>query len=436
MDIFVATLFPLLYQNFLTTSLVKRAIDKKIFSVSILNMFDAVPPGKRIDSPIVGHGAGMLLGAPILEKTIESVVTQNKGKKPFTIFFSPHGKQLNQTILKDLSSRIKIEEKNLLLLSGRYEGFDARAEEAYADEIISIGDYVLCGGDLPVMVFIEGFIRLLNGVVGNQDSVNSDSFSDALLDCPHYTAPDIWHDKKIPSILKTGNHKAIADWRTEQAIDRTLISNWSWVRKQKISQSLKKKIKEKIPNHYCALLHNDVILKDGSVGNSTITSIDIHDIARSSKTYGVKKYFLITRLAAQSQLAENFLDFWKDEEAVFLNRSRAEVLASVTVKKEIKDCVEYIEKIEGVSPILVVTSSRREIPHERMITFHDQGKLWREKRPILFIFGTSHGINPEVMDNCDYRLVPLEGLEEFNFLSVRSAVGIVLDRWLGFNYCY
>ncbi len=436
MNIFVTTLFPLLYENFLTTSLVKRAIDKKIFTISVLNMFDAVLPGKRIDSPIVGHGAGMLLGAPILEKTVQSVIAQNKGKKPFTIFFSPHGKQLNQTILKNLSFRLKAEEKNLLLVSGRYEGFDARAEETYADEIISIGDYVLCGGDLPIMVFIEGFIRLLDGVIGNQDSVGSDSFSDALLDYPHYTSPDVWQDKKIPSILKTGNHKLIADWRTEQAIDRTIISNWNWTRKQKISQSLKKKIKQRIPNHYCALLHNDVVLKDGSVGQSTITSIDIHDIARSSKTYGIKEYFLVTRLAAQSQLAENFLDFWKDDEAACLNRSRAEVLAFVTVKKEIEDCIEHIKKIEGMSPILVVTSSRREIPHEHMITFHDQGKLWREKRPILFIFGTSHGISPEVMNSCDFRLIPLEGLEEFNFLSVRSAVGIVLDRWLGFNYCY
>jgi tRNA (guanine37-N1)-methyltransferase len=436
MNIFIATLFPSLYENFLATSLVKRAIEKNIFHVSLFNMFDTVLPGKRIDSPIVGHGAGMLLGAPIIEKTVESATSKNNGKKPFTIFFSPHGKKLDQTILKNLASKIQEQGNNMLLVSGRYEGFDARAEEVYADEIISIGDYVLCGGDLPIMVFIEGFIRLLKGVVGNQDSVDSDSFSEALLDCPHYTAPDIWQNKKIPAILKSGNHASIKEWRENQSIERTILTNWDWLRKKKISFSLKKKIKKIIPNHYCALLHNDIMLKDGTVGNSTITSIDIHDIARSSKTYGIKEYFVVTRLEAQFSIAEHFLHFWKDKEAIALHQSRAEAIATVSARKEINDCIEYIKKIEGVSPLVIVTSSRREIPHDRMITFFDQGKIWAQKRPILFIFGTSHGISPAVMNACDYRLTPLEGLEEFNFLSVRSAVGIVLDRWLGFNYCH
>ncbi len=436
MNIFVATLFPSFYENFLSISLVKKALEKKIFDITFLNFFNQVMPKKRIDSPIAGHGAGMLLSAPIIEKTMEVAIEKNGGRKPYTIFFSPHGKTLNQGKLQSLASHLRDNQENLLLVCGRYEGFDVRAEEVYADEIISIGDYVLCGGDLPAMVFIESFIRLLGGVVGNQESVNSDSFSDALLDCPHYTAPDSWQEKKIPSILKSGNHKLINDWRTEQAIDRTIISNWQWLRQKQISRSFREKIKERIPKHYCALLHNDVMLKDGTVGNSTITSIDIHDIARSSKTYGIIEYFVVTRLSAQYQLAENFLNFWKDDEALDLNASRAIALARVSVKKEISDCIEYIERVEGIKPIVIVTSSRREIPHQRMITFHDQGKVWQEKRPVLFLFGTSHGISPDVMEQCDYRLVPLEGLEEFNFLSVRSAVAVVLDRWLGFNYCY
>lgn len=434
MNIFISTLFPNLYNSFFATSIIHRSIENKIFSIDLINMFSIVNAKERIDSPIVGHGAGILLGTKVAEKVYEKVLEKNNDSKPFTIFFSPHGKKLNQRYIKEIYK--KIDNRNILLFAGRYEGFDARVEEEYADEIISIGDYVLFGGDLPVMVFLETLLRLIPGVVGNQSSVENDSFNSPFVDHPHYALPDTWHKKTIPSVLKSGNHKEINNWRNEESIKRTVKNHWQWLIKHQIEQPQKNIIKKHIPNHYCVLLHNDIVLKDGTIGESTVTSIDIHDIARSATTYGIKKYYIVTRIIAQQKLVEHFLTFWHSPEAKKMNQSRAFALKDVEVKSELQEVIETITQQEGKGPIIIVTSSRRNIPHDRMIFFHDQDKMWKENRPILFIFGTAHGIDPHLMNNIEYRFIPIEGLEEFNYLSVRSAAAVVFDRWIGCNYCY
>ncbi len=430
MNVFVSTLFPQLYTNFLTTSIINRAILENKVSVTLKNMFSFVAPKQRVDSEVVGHGSGMLLGAPIIEK-VYNEVEKEANKKPFVIFFSPHGKVLTQDIFKKLF--IDIADKPLLLFSGRYEGFDARAEDCYADEIISIGDYVLFGGDLPIMIFLEGLLRLIPGVVGKQESVDGDSFSNAFLDYPHYASPDVWNSRKIPPVLKSGDHKKIAMWRLKESVARTVKNNWNWLTCHTLGSAEKELVKECIPNHYCVLLHNDVMLPGDIIGNSSVTSIDIHDIARSSTTYNIKKYFIVTRLDSQKKLVKKFLEFWQSDEKASINPSRAFALKHVLLKSELSEVIEDIANLEGLEPITIVTSSRRNRDHPNMISYRDQIKIWEKKRPIIFIFGTSHGISNALIEKFDYKLLPLEGLEEFNFLSVRSAAAIVFDRWLGFN---
>ena len=192
-------------------------------------------------------------------------------------------------------------------------------------------------------------------------------------------------------------------------------------------------VKKSIPNHYCLLLHNDVVLPGNLIGTSSVTSIDIHDIARSTTTYGIVKYFIVTRLPAQKKLVEKFLQFWQEGDKAQINASRAFALQHVVLKSELAEVIEEITAIEGKSPITIVTSSRRNVDHANMISYHDQGDIWKQEKPILFIFGTSHGIDPLLIEKFNYKLLPIEGLEEFNFLSVRSAAAIVFDRWLGFN---
>jgi tRNA (guanine37-N1)-methyltransferase len=432
MKISVGTLFPQLYAPFLTSSIIGRAIEKNILSIELKNLFDYVLPKERLDSPIVGHGEGMVIGAPIIEKLYDSV--SQEGAKPFVIFFSPHGKQLNQDLLKEIYQKITISSSPLLLVAGRYEGIDARAEEFYADEILSIGDYVVCGGDLPAMVFLEGLLRLKEGVVGKKSSVENDSFYDLFLDSPHYSDPDVWKNYKVPPVLKSGDHKKIADWRLAKSLKRSILTAWRWVSQRVKKKEDKQAIKKVIPKHYCVLLHNDVMLPNDLSGESSVTSIDIHDIARTSATYGIEKFFVVTRLKAQQEIVNKFLHFWHDEEKNRkVNESRSFALKNVSLLPELDSVIAEVFEKEGVMPITVVTSSRRHILHEKMITFHDQGYVWGLERPVIFVFGTAHGICPEVIARCDFRIIPIEGLEEFNFLSVRAAAAVVIDRWLGCN---
>jgi len=432
MKINVATLFPNIYDSFLSTSIVNKAIKNGLLNITFSNMLSLVDNKKRVDTPICGHGSGMLLGVDIIEKAYnDSIKNFADDKKIYKIFLSPHGKKLNQKNLHDLYDKLK--DKNLLIYSGRYEGFDVRAEEEYADEIISIGDYVLMGGDLPAMVLIESLSRFIPGVIGKEESIKNDSFESEYLDCPHYALPDEWKDKKIPAVLKSGNHKEIYNWRKLQSIKRTIINNFEWWRSCDTSLKEREEVKKVIPPHYCALLHNDVMMPDGRVSECSVTSIDIHDIARSSATYGIKNYYIVTRLEAQKKLVSNFLSFWHHGDGNKVNQGRVFCLKNVSLLDELDSVIMDIENKEGKKPICIVTSSRRNVGHSNMITYKDQGKIWALDRPVLFIFGTSHGISPDVIEKIEYKLIPLEGTEEFNFLSVRSAAAIIFDRWLGIN---
>lgn len=439
MKITIGSVFPEIYDSFFKKGIISKSIEKNLLKIDFID-FLKNSNGNRIDAPVVGHNTGMLIKPEIIEKAVDAT-TEKYGEKPFTIFFSPHGKKLNQNLLKKIFDKVSkknllnefVEFKPILLLSGRYEGFDHRTEEEYADEIISIGDFVLMGGDLPVMVFLESFARLIPNIIGKKESVENDSFSNHLVDCPHFCNPDEWKSKKIPEILKSGNHKEIYKWQENESLKRTFSDHFDWWRKNVKNKDDKLKIKNYIPNHYAVLLHNDVMMPDGRVSESSVTSIDIHDIARSSKTYGIKNYFVVTRIKAQQDLVKKFLNFWQDGYGTEMNKNRSEAIENVNCFEELDDVIKHIKEIEKKDPLCIVTSSRREIPHERMINYFDQKKVWAFNRPIIFIFGTAHGISPELMNKIDFRLIPIEGIEDFNFLSVRSAAAIVFDRWLGIN---
>jgi tRNA (guanine37-N1)-methyltransferase len=431
MKISIGTLFPKLYSEFLSSSIIGKAAREGKIIFDLINVLDFYQK-ERVDAPIAGHGPGMLLKADAIKKTVEKVEAKSKNKKVFKIFFSPHGKTLNQDLIKRIKNKTQKENLDLLLIAGRYEGCDARAEDKYADEIISVGNFVTMGGDLPAMIFIESLVRLLPGIVGNVESIEQDSFCNNLIDSAHYVNPDIWEGVKIPEVLKSGNHKQIEEWRKNNSLKRTLIDgHFNWWRNRKLSEQEKNDAKQTIPNHYCILLHNDVVMPDGQIGESSVTSIDIHDISRSASTYGIRGAYIVTRLDAQQKLVNNFLDFWHKGRGTEANENRAFAIKNTKCLPEIDDVLSDIEKDEGKKPICIVTSSRRNVPHENMLNYSDQSKIWKQNRPVIFIFGTAHGISNELMKNLDYKLIPIDGLEKFNFLSVRSAAAIIFDRWLG-----
>lgn len=429
MNISIITLFPELYGPFFEASLIGRAREKNLISSDIVSLFDFTKPKQRIDSPTFGPGAGMLIRPEVVEQAIET--QEQKHGKAFKIFFSPQGEKLTQKMLNSFAQIInKTENKHVLLVASRYEGMDSRVEEFYADAVISVGDFVLMGGDLPALCFVESFLRLIPGIVGKQESVERESFSGPFVDFPEYTAPIEWKGMEVPEVIRSGNHGLIEKWRERQAALKTVKNHFEWLRSFPLTKQQINLAKEFIPPHYAVLMHSDVLLKDNQAGTTSITSLDIHDIARSAATYGLKNYFIVTPLKDQQSILQVLLDFWQNGFGVEYNVHRHKAVNLVKMSSDIDEVIEQITKIEGRAPLLIATSAK-DYTNKNFITYFDQTKVWKSGRPVLFLFGTGHGLAPYILDRCDFILGPICGFSDFNHLSVRAAASIIFDRWLG-----
>ena len=213
MKIDVLTLFPAMFAGPLDESIIKRAREAGRLDLAIHNLRDyAHDRHKTVDDRPFGGGPGMLLKPEPIFEAVESLAREGTR----VILLSPAGRPFNQAIARELAGL-----EHLLMVSGHYEGFDERVREQLADDELSIGDYVLTNGALPVMVIIDAVTRLLPGVLGDEDSAQDDSFSQGLLEYPQYTRPAEFRGMKVPEVLLSGNHAEIARWRAEQARLRT-----------------------------------------------------------------------------------------------------------------------------------------------------------------------------------------------------------------------
>ncbi len=429
MRISTLTLFKALYEPFIKTSLPARAVDAGIVSLDVEDLFSLVGPKKRIDSPSFGPGAGMLLKPEVIQMGIEKSELQHG--PAYKIFFSPKGQKLDQCLLKKLAQILQ-EKKHIMLIPARYEGMDARVEEVYADCMVSIGDYVLMGGDLPAMVLMEGLLRLIPGVVGKEESVLEESFSGPFVDYPEYTAPVLWKGLEVPEIIRSGNHGAIESWRRTKAAHDSVIHHFGWVRSHTYAQEDKKLVAQQIPPHYVILMHSQVLLGDDTEGTSSVTSLDIHDIARSACTYGITKYFLVTPLLDQQKIVKKLLHFWHTDIGIDYNPQRHEALKAVCLVESFDEALAQIKHQEGKQPLCIATSARQ-VTGIKGLTYYDQERVWSQERPVVLVLGTARGLAPSLLERCDYVLGPIEGFSEFNHLSVRSAAAVIFDRWLGTN---
>jgi len=229
-DIF--TLFPDYFQGPLSTSILKRAREANLIHIELHDIRDATTDKWRVvdDAPF-GGGAGMVMKAEVVAKALENVLNFDVGVSappcPI-IYLTPQGRTLNQSLVEELAAL-----PHLALLCGHYEGIDERIIEAIAPMEVSLGDFVLTGGEGAAAILVEAVARFVPGVLGNETSASGDSFAMGLLEAPHYTRPAIWRDRPIPDILLSGHHAHIEDWRLEQALRRTLarrpdlIVQWS-----------------------------------------------------------------------------------------------------------------------------------------------------------------------------------------------------------------
>lgn len=231
MNFHILTLFPDMVRDGLHTSILGRAVENGHISMNVVNIRDyTLDKHKKVDDYPYGGGAGMLMQAqPIYDSYLAvcEEITQRKEtecgqissediKKPRTVYVTPQGSVFNQSMAVDMAK-----EEDLIILCGHYEGVDERVLEEIVTDYVSIGDYVLTGGELPAMVMVDAISRMVPGVLSNEDSGVTESFYDNLLEYPQYSRPEVWHDKKVPDVLLSGHHKKIEEWRLEQSIKRT-----------------------------------------------------------------------------------------------------------------------------------------------------------------------------------------------------------------------
>jgi len=219
MNFYIMTLFPDMIMNGLNTSIIGKAMEKNLLSINAIDIRDFTTDKHRhVDDYPYGGGAGMVMQAqPVYDcyKHVETLINENSEntKKTRVLFMTPTGRTFNQDMAKELST-----EDNLVFLCGHYEGIDKRVLNKIVTDEVSIGDFVLTGGELPAMVMIDAISRHIPGVLNNDVSAETETFTDNLLEYPQYTRPEVWEGEKVPDVLLSGHHANIEKWRREQSL--------------------------------------------------------------------------------------------------------------------------------------------------------------------------------------------------------------------------
>lgn len=233
MRFYIMTLFPEMVMGGLNTSIIGRAIGKGLLSIEAVNIRDyAFNKHNSVDDYPYGGGAGMLMQAEPVYQAYEAVKEKIRGieecngleekqdgneeKRPRVVYLSPQGRTFNQKMAEELAG-----EEELVLLCGHYEGIDERVLEEIVTDYVSVGDYVLTGGELPAMILVDAIARLVPGVLHNDVSAEFESFQNNLLEYPQYSRPEVWHEKKVPEVLLSGHHANVEKWRRRQSVLRT-----------------------------------------------------------------------------------------------------------------------------------------------------------------------------------------------------------------------
>ena len=235
MKFHIMTLFPETIQKCLDYSILKRARDNDLIDINTVNIRDYTNNKHlKVDDYPYGGGAGMVMQAQPVIDAYKSI-TESSDKKPRVIYMTPWGNTFNQNMAKELSK-----EEELIFLCGHYEGIDERALEMIVTDYVSIGDYVLTGGEMPAIIMIDAISRLVPGVLGNEESAVNESFSDNLLEHPQYTRPSVFEGREVPKVLLSGDHKKIEEYKREESIKRTKKFRPDLLEKAQLTEKEKK----------------------------------------------------------------------------------------------------------------------------------------------------------------------------------------------------
>ena len=418
----VITIFPEMFASPLGHSILKKAQEKGLISVRVVDLRDYATDRHRVtDDYPYGGGQGMVMKPEPLVAAIEDA--RKKLADPRVVLLAPQGRLFTQ----EQAARLA-QEKELVLICGRYEGIDERVK-GFVDEELSIGDYTLSGGEPAAVVVIDAVTRLIPGVLGNVKSSQEESFADGLLEYPHYTRPEEFRGMKVPEILLSGDHDKVRSWRRQMSLKVTRRRRPDLFHKAPLAAEERGSLAAGASRLCMALLHYPVYDKNGQVVTTAVTNMDIHDIARSARTYGVPRFYVVTPVKALQKLALKILSHWEQGYGSEYNQTRKEALAVVRLKDTLDDVMLDVEREYGSKPKLVVTSARPGGKRTSFLELRDM--LIKSDQPFLLLLGTGWGLTDTILAQSDYLLEPIDGGTDYNHLAVRSAAAIFLDRLLG-----
>lgn len=424
----VVSILPEIVDAALAHGVVGRARAAGALAVGFVNPRDFTTDRHRtVDDTPYGGGPGMVMKCEPLVAAIEAAA----GDRPaLRVLLSPAGRPLDQAQVRALATH-----DHVVLVCGRYEGVDERVVTTAIDLELSLGDFVLTGGELGAACVIDAVARLLPGVLGDATSAADESFSQALLEYPQYTRPPVFRGHAVPELLAGGNHGAIAAWRRREALRRTARRRPELFARHVLGRA-EHKLAAGLPEldvaarTTVALVHHPVLDRTGAVVTSAVTNLDVHDIARSAATYGLAGYQVITPVESQREKAAHIASLWQEEQKEW----RASALRLCTPLPAVGDAIAALHRAHGHPPLVAATSAdparfagaRRVTPAELVAELQDAPGV-----PLLVLFGTGWGLADDQLPQVSRIITPISGRPAWNHLSVRSAVAILLDRLYG-----
>lgn len=427
MRIDILTLFPDMFAP-LQQSMLKKAVEKGLLQLNISNIRDFTTDKHHItDERLYGGGAGMVMKPEPIFAAAEAVQSCSR---PRIIVTSPQGRPFEQKLAQELA-----QEEQLIIICGHYEGIDERVIEHLATDVISVGDFVLTGGEIPAMAIADCVARLVPGVLGHELAVEEESFSEGLLEYPQYTRPPLFRGWQVPQLLLEGNHSHIAQWRRRQSLKRTLENRPELLEQAVLTPADLAYLEEleagrQQPfNIFVALLHYPVYNKKKQIINTSLTNLDLHDIARCCATFAVRRYYIVQPIENQKELMLGLLRHWQDGFGARYNPDRQQALSLVGLRDSLAEVQRDIQTQADGPLYLIATSAKADGPTVGYRQMRRQ--MEQNGGNYLLLLGTGWGLADELMAEADFCLRPIYGRGQYNHLSVRSAASIVLDRLLG-----
>ena len=430
----IVTLFPEFFESPLSTALMGRAREAGIVDCSFHDPRQfSTDKHRHVDDRPYGGGPGMVMQGEPLARALRSI--ERPGRM---LFMAPGGRPLTQDMVRELAR-----EDDLTIVCGRYEGIDARLLQLFPLEPVSVGDIVLNGGESAALSVLEAVSRLMPGFMGKEESGDDESFSHGLLEYPHYTRPENLEGLTVPEVLQSGDHARIANWRRQESVRATLrmrpeMLNEAPLYREDV-QTLADTPRERPGRNlsFC-LVHYPVSLGPKKIGASSLTNLDIHDIARISRSYAMGSFYPVTPLGDQLRVLEEILRHWTRGPGGVGNADRAQALGLVQPATSLEEAVAHMTAQHGTRPRLVASSAvwpakgKASQPGRMPMTPRDV-RRWCDQGPVMLCLGTAQGLAPEVLEQCQGTLRPVRFLG-YNHLSVRSAAAILADRILGDYY--